>query len=522
MEMSKNLFLILLLFAPRFMFSQGEFNFAQNDNCVVVVEGYDYAGRKTGHGSGVLVDASKGQVVTNYHVLEGANSFKVLFRNGKKISVTEIEKGSKSIDLAILKLPIDELKGMKSAVIAKKIPSKGEKCGAIGTPADVQYMNTVSEGLVSNIHPQGIQVWTGYTLQINAEIAHGSSGGGLFNVAGELIGITCGGETGEDGARASINFAVSISEMNNLPSVHLKSLIDPKSIPCDFSFFTNDSYTGDVLLYVNQIYVGKFYKFFQPGVTPSCGQDGTLTLALPAGVYSYQVYYSNINQYTNGYIELTPGGCKLVRVQGIKVEYTPWYVPWWLNTDKWEPQVSLKNSVSFDIGLNSIDYESIYFSGNRYGLSYSKYYKSRKFAFQSGFGFCAAVNHNQTTEVYNYWTGNYDITYYDTKLRHFDIRSEMKYRFLSTHKKDRFISAGLMLNANYVKGESISSTGAASTIINKSHKFSLTPIISYSKEKHFNTKWSFNGEITLGKNLFSPTNYIYVGVGLRFRPITWN
>jgi len=513
--MSKNLFLILLLFAPRFMFSQGEFNFAQNDNCVVVVEGYDYAGRKTGHGSGVLVDASKGQVVTNYHVLEGANSFKVLFRNGKEISVTEIEKGSKSIDLAILKLPIDDLKGMKSAVIAKKIPSKGEKCGAIGTPADIQYMNTVSTGLVSNIHPQGIQGWTGYTLQINAEIAHGSSGGGLFNVAGELIGITCGGETGEDGARASINFAVSISEMNNLPSVHLKSLIDPKSIPCDFSFFTNDIYTGDVLLYVNQIYVGKFYKYFQPGVTPSCGQDGTLTLALPAGVYSYQVYYSNINQYTNGYIELTPGGCKLVRVQGIQVEYTPWYVPWWLNTDDWTPQMSLGRSVFFDLGPNNIDCGSKYFSVYRSSLGFTNYFQSRRFAFQVALGYSKGSQQNSYS-TYSFSTGNYSV-YYNTSLNHLDLRTDIKYRFLSSFMKDRYISVGLMLSRNFLKEErSDTQIGSSDTYV-YSKTGEITPFIAYSKEKHFNTKWSFNGEICFGRNQKLKSDYYSASIGIRYR-----
>lgn len=519
--MLRRLIFLFMFFVPSVMFSQGDFNIGQNDNCVVVIEGYDYAGRKTGHGSGVLIDASQGYVITNYHVLEGSNSFKVLFKNGRKISVTEIERGSKSIDLAILKLPVEELKGMKSAVIAKKIPIKGERCAAIGTPADIQYMNTVSTGLVSNIHPQGIQGWTGYTLQINAEIAHGSSGGGLFNLAGELIGITCGGETGEDGARASINFAVSISEMNNLPAVHLSSLIDPKSIPCDFSFYTNDSYTGDVLLYVNQIYVGKFYKYFQPGVTPSCGQDGTLTLALPAGVYSYQVYYSSINQYTNGYIELTPGGCKLVRVQGIKVEYSPWYVPWWLNTDKWEPQVSLKNSVSFDIGLNDIGYDSVYFSSFRYALSYTKYYKSRKFAVQTGVGFSKADNY-YWTEQYDPFTGNYNRIINNSRLSHLDLKSEVKYNFLKTYKKDRFISAGIMFSGDFVKNEISSSAGIIPISADKSHKYSLIPLISYSKEKHFNTKWSFNGEITLGKKLFSPTNYVYLGVGIRYRPTAWN
>ena len=84
--------------------------------------------------------------------------------------------------------------------------AKGNKVVAIGSPKGLQ--NTVSEGIVSSFRiVEGVQ-----QIQISAPIDHGSSGGGLFNSKGELVGVTASGYAGSN---ADLNFAVAIDEASD-------------------------------------------------------------------------------------------------------------------------------------------------------------------------------------------------------------------------------------------------------------------------------------------------------------------
>ena len=180
-------------------------------------------------------------------------------------------------------------------------------------------MNTVSKGLISNID----QYSDPKLLQTNAEITHGSSGGALINEKGEVIGVTSAGDGTKDGARASINFAIWIGELNNLSPINKKSIVDPASIPCQLGFYTNSPYTGSVYLYIDGIYVGSFSKYFQNNYTPTCGDDGTITRYLYSGSHTYKVYYVSLGQWFSGTITLSPGQCKIFKVEGQKSSYNP-------------------------------------------------------------------------------------------------------------------------------------------------------------------------------------------------------
>jgi hypothetical protein len=306
------IFLIAILGLNVKVLSQIKPDIEKIDDAVVLVLIYDYYGSLLGHGSGFIID-SKGIVATNYHVIKGAHSLKVrLDRNGTKTdyNVNSILSGDEHKDLA--KISIENPNGVIFPFLnfAKTKPNKGDDCWAIGTPADPIYMNTVSKGLVSNIDFTS----SPKTLQTNAEITHGSSGGALLNSRGEVIGITSAGDETKDGSRASINFAIWIDELYNLPAINKKSIIDPKSIPCQLSFYTNNPYTGFVYLYIDGYYVGSFSKYFQNNYTPKCGEEGTITRYLYSGTHTCQVYNASLNMWSQGQVILEPGECQVFRV----------------------------------------------------------------------------------------------------------------------------------------------------------------------------------------------------------------
>lgn len=351
----------LINFIPSNLNAQTKPDIEKLDDAVVLVMIYDYKGNFVGHGSGFIID-NKGTVVTNYHVVKGAYSLKVrVDNNGVKTDydVENILSGDQSKDLAKISLKNSNSTVFPFLTLAKTYPSKGDDCWAIGTPADPKYMNTVSKGLISNIDLTSDPK----VLQTNAEITHGSSGGALINSKGEVIGVTSAGDGTDDGARASINFAIWIGELNNLPIINKKSVVDPASIPCQLGFYTNSPYTGNVYLYIDGIYVGSFSKYFQNNYTPTCGEDGTITRNLYSGTHSYQVYFANTGQWYYGTVTLNPGQCQIFRVGGVTPTYTP--TPFYYTKD----YSGIKN-YQFLIGTNlfrSINF-LYYFNDGKYGV----------------------------------------------------------------------------------------------------------------------------------------------------------
>lgn len=140
-----------------------------------------------GLGSGVLIDAA-GHVVTNNHVVTGMDTYTVIYRDGFPREATLV--GVDPItDLAILKTSLINVPVAKLAI---DDPVRvGDVVLAIGNPRVGQ---SVSMGIVSakgRVFSKGRNVENTYEMfiQTDAAINHGNSGGGLFNVEGELIGI---------------------------------------------------------------------------------------------------------------------------------------------------------------------------------------------------------------------------------------------------------------------------------------------------------------------------------------------
>ena len=138
-----------------------------------------------GAGSGVIVNAD-GYIVTNYHVIEGANSVTVTLHNGDEYRAT-IVGGDNLADLAVLKINAKDLT-VATLGDSSKV-AVGDLAVAIGNPLG-QLGGTATTGIVSALDRQlTIENRTLTLMQTDAAVNPGNSGGGLFNGAGQLIGI---------------------------------------------------------------------------------------------------------------------------------------------------------------------------------------------------------------------------------------------------------------------------------------------------------------------------------------------
>ena len=161
---------------------------------------------KASQGSGVVVDAA-GVVVTNLHVIRGQSQVSVKLANGDiydDVSVVDVDERK---DLVLLKI---KAFGLPAAPLGNSDQvSTGDHVVVIGSPRGMDL--TVSDGLVSAVRDSG----EGYKLfQTSAAASPGSSGGGMFNEYGELVGIlSLKLTTGEN-----INFAVPVNYLRGLMS----------------------------------------------------------------------------------------------------------------------------------------------------------------------------------------------------------------------------------------------------------------------------------------------------------------
>jgi serine protease Do len=147
-------------------------------------------------GSGFFIN-SEGIGITNYHVLEGYKNKIIKTSDGNQYDIVEILKSSNpdNNDYVIFKV---NSKGhtFKCINIASTKTPIGEDVFAIGSPKGLE--NSLTKGSVSQYRDNN-------RIQIDATIDHGSSGGPLFNLNGEVIGVTTSGVEG-----SALNFAVDI------------------------------------------------------------------------------------------------------------------------------------------------------------------------------------------------------------------------------------------------------------------------------------------------------------------------
>lgn len=159
-----------------------------------------------GAGSGVII-SEDGYIVTNNHVIQGAQAITVALHDGTSYEAQLIATDSK-MDIGVIKI---EASGLTPAILGDSDSlSVGEPVVAVGNPLG-QLGGTVTDGIVSALDREIIlNNERRNLLQTNTAINPGNSGGGLFNADGELIGIVVAKSSGED--VEGLGFAIPIND----------------------------------------------------------------------------------------------------------------------------------------------------------------------------------------------------------------------------------------------------------------------------------------------------------------------
>ncbi len=153
-------------------------------------------------GSGVIIDSGKGHVVTNHHVVRGAEKITVALKDRREFDA-ELVGSDPATDIALLKFDAD---GLKALPLGDSDDLKvGDFVVAIGNPFDLGQ--TVTSGIVSALGRTGFSDGYEDFIQTDASINRGNSGGALVDLAGRLVGINSM-IVSPSGVSAGLGFAV--------------------------------------------------------------------------------------------------------------------------------------------------------------------------------------------------------------------------------------------------------------------------------------------------------------------------
>lgn len=156
-----------------------------------------------GSGSGVIVDAALGEILTNNHVVEPATKLQVQFADGRTVAATLVG-ADKPTDVALVRVAAG---GLTALPIADSDTIQvGDVAFAIGYPLGLDQ--TVTMGIVSGLSRSGIGDGLEDYIQTDAPVNHGNSGGPLIDSRGRLIGLNAAILSEHDGGNIGIAFAV--------------------------------------------------------------------------------------------------------------------------------------------------------------------------------------------------------------------------------------------------------------------------------------------------------------------------
>ncbi len=162
--------------------------------------------RQRSAGSVVIVDAAKGTVITNHHVINGADDIQVILNDGRSFAA-ELVGSDPEVDIAVLKIQGNNLAQL--AISNSDHLQVGDYVVAIGNPFGLGQ--TVTTGIVSALGRTGLGI-EGYEdfIQTDASINPGNSGGALVNLRGELVGVNTA-ILAPAGGNVGIGFAIPIN-----------------------------------------------------------------------------------------------------------------------------------------------------------------------------------------------------------------------------------------------------------------------------------------------------------------------
>jgi S1-C subfamily serine protease len=221
--MYKRIFPQLLLIAVSLVLSSATAVFSQESlpelvrrvkPQVVAIATYDSQGEALMTGSGFFL--RPGQVVTNLHVIRGAQrcEIKTLDGKGKVFPVAGLIAMDEEGDLALLS--VDMLADRpRSSELARELPDEGEQIVVIGNPLKLE--GSVTNGIVSAVREVPN---VGKIIQITAPISHGNSGSPVFNMKGEVVGVVTVKVTNGQ----NINLAIGAARVEQLRPGQLRSI----------------------------------------------------------------------------------------------------------------------------------------------------------------------------------------------------------------------------------------------------------------------------------------------------------
>ncbi len=204
-----------------------------------------------GAGSGVII-AEEGYIITNHHVIDGADSIVVRLSDGTEFSAVLVGSDEQT-DVAILWIDAGDYELTAATLGSSYDLVAGEDVLAIGNPLG-SLGGTVTEGIISATERQISVDGNDMTLlQVSAPINPGNSGGGLFNMAGELVGVVNAKMSSEE--IEGLGFAIPVDVAYEIACELIEyryvrgrattglTLVDVESIQTAFYYF-NSRYTG--------------------------------------------------------------------------------------------------------------------------------------------------------------------------------------------------------------------------------------------------------------------------------------
>ncbi|MFI8418621.1 serine endoprotease DegQ [Serratia sp. NPDC078593] len=164
-----------------------------------------------GLGSGVIIDAAKGYILTNNHVIDNADKIKVQLNDGREFDAKLIGRDGQT-DIALLQITAKNLSAVKMADSDKL--RVGDFAVAVGNPFGLGQ--TATSGIISALGRSGLNLeGLENFIQTDASINRGNSGGALVNLNGELIGINTA-ILAPGGGNVGIGFAIPSNMVQNL------------------------------------------------------------------------------------------------------------------------------------------------------------------------------------------------------------------------------------------------------------------------------------------------------------------
>jgi serine protease Do len=161
-----------------------------------------------GSGTGFVID-DIGTIATNRHVIKGATRAQIKLKSGAWVRKVELLEINKDIDLALLRITLP--KAVKPVVlgVVKKL-KVGERVIAIGNPLGLEH--TLTDGLVSQRRILRGKRW----IQMSTPISPGNSGGPVFNLEGQVIGVATATIGGLFRRAQNLNLAVPVDELKKM------------------------------------------------------------------------------------------------------------------------------------------------------------------------------------------------------------------------------------------------------------------------------------------------------------------